>query len=248
MRLGGIDNFEVGGHSGSSHQVTNCLHNHDTNKKEMGAMRASSSAFSNTVNAAETPQELTLMELLRNAMAGGKRLWGRIWGMETGGDAVVGTRDQTDGAKERTAGTNPIVTLHDEAGHDTDHGAKIAAASAAVPQPMTRASENPYFTTHSDSGLAKERMAERMRVKFRDMAGRMGRRFGGRFGERLAGRFSGRNALNAGDRKPKEDLRKHSRYKGEDDEIDCVLTDDSYLLDSYDRRGEYTTLTTKDKR
>ena len=42
----------------------------------------------------------------------------------------------------------------------------------------------------------------------------------------------------------KEDLRKRSQYKEDDQEIECILTDESYLTDSYNRKGEYSHLTT----
>lgn len=46
----------------------------------------------------------------------------------------------------------------------------------------------------------------------------------------------------------KEDLRKHSRYRRDEMEIDCILTDDSYLMDSYDRKGEYSKLSTENRK
>ncbi|MCM1100988.1 MAG: hypothetical protein NC398_06345 [Acetatifactor muris] len=212
-------------------------------------MRASSSAFSNVpgdMKAAE--QEMSLLDILRNALAGGRKLWGRIWGVETGGDAAVGAQNSTAGDREGLAGTNPVVTLNEDALHDKDHAAKMAAGTAAVQTHMTNVSENPYFTTSSDSGATKERMYDRMRVRFRDLTDRMSRRFGGRAGARTAERSLGRNTSRFGRDRQREDLRKRSRYKGVDSEIDCILTDDSYLLDSYDRNGEYTQLTTQDKR
>ena len=39
-------------------------------------------------------------------------------------------------------------------------------------------------------------------------------------------------------------MRRRSKYRQDELEIDCVLTDESYLLDSYDRKGEYSQLTT----
>lgn len=92
---------------------------------------------------------------------------------------------------------------------------------------------NPYFSAIEDTGRAKQNLWEKVRVKFHSVAGQ------------LTKRFSGRNTFQAKQERPKEDLRKHSRYREDDLEIDCILTDDSYLMDSYDRKGEYSKLSTK---
>lgn len=244
MQVGGIGSSGLSGHGGS-HQVTGCIHEHHTKKEETGGMRASSSASSKVTGMQESREQgMSLMDMLRNTIIGGKRLLGRLWGSETAGDAVLGTQKPIDGSETRTEGVNPVMTPERNVSHD----AGIAAASTAVQYPRAQAADNPYFTTHSDPGKIKENPFVRVRIKFRDAAGQMARRFGGRLGERLAGRFAGKNSLNSGRRETKEDLRKRSRYKGMEEEIDCVLTDDSYLLDSYDRNGEYSKLTTENKR
>lgn len=244
MQVGGIGSSGLNSHS-SSHHVTNCIHDHGVEKEKTGGMRASSSASSKVMAMPETKEQgLSLMDFLRNTLNGGKRLIGILWGSETAGDAVMGTQKPMDGSEVRAAGVDPVVTLNQDANHD----AGVAAASTAVQAPRTQITDNPYFTTHSDPGKIRENPFAKARVKFRDAAGQLAKRFGGRLGERLAGRFAGKNSMNSGQRKTKEDLRKRSRYKGVEEEIDCVLTDDSYLLDSYDRNGEYTTLTTENKR
>lgn len=42
--------------------------------------------------------------------------------------------------------------------------------------------------------------------------------------------------------KQKEDKSRLSVYKKDELEIDCIITDDSYLLDSYNRKGDYSKL------
>ena len=42
--------------------------------------------------------------------------------------------------------------------------------------------------------------------------------------------------------KQKEDKSRLSVYKRDELEIDCIITDDSYLLDSYNRKGDYSKL------
>ena len=65
--------------------------------------------------------------------------------------------------------------------------------------------------------------------------------------DRLPGRFLGSHSgdfLQTKQQHTKEDLRKRSQYKEDDQEIECILTDESYLTDSYNRKGEYSHLTT----
>ncbi len=74
-----------------------------------------------------------------------------------------------------------------------------------------------------------------MRARFAPVADFLAKRFP----------FAGKNPFQAKHGRPKEDLRKRSHYRGDDLDIDCVLTDDSYLLDSYDRKGSYSQLSTR---
>ena len=65
--------------------------------------------------------------------------------------------------------------------------------------------------------------------------------------DRLPGRFLGSHTgdfLQTTLEQTKEDLRKRSKYKQDDQEIECILMDESYLTDSYNRKGEYSHLTT----
>ena len=65
--------------------------------------------------------------------------------------------------------------------------------------------------------------------------------------DRLPSRFLGSHTgdfLQTKQQQTKEDLRKRSQYKQDDQEIECILTDESYLTDSYNRKGEYSHLNT----
>lgn len=244
MQVGGIGNSGLESHSNASHHVTPGLHHGHIEKQEGGAAFRSS-PLSNAVNMTETShQQLSLIDMLKRTMRGGKSLLGRLWGTESGGNTPIGSRETTEGMRPQEAGENPVETLHESANHSA-HAAAAAAASAVVQQPRTE--HNPYFTTHSDPGKTKENWLQRIRVKFRDAAGQLAKRFGGRLGGQVAGRFSGKDAPNSRGQAPKEDLRRRSRYKEDNLEIDCVLTDDSYLLDSYDRKGAYSRLTTENR-
>lgn len=106
-------------------------------------------------------------------------------------------------------------------------------AVSPVPVRQQVTESNSYFAAIEDTGKEKQSIWEKVKVKFHSIAGQ------------LLGRFSNRNSLQSKQEKPKEDLRKHSTYRQDDVEIDCILTDDSYLMDSYDRKGEYSKLSVK---
>lgn len=233
MQVGGIGNSGLNNHS-SSHQVTGCMHDHQTDKEKTGGMRASSFSLSDTAqNTPNTALEgFSLLDTLKNAVSKGFGFWGRIWG------------GQESAAQQTTAQSEATEQIDHTTLHQADtHQPTVAAAASAI-QPDARLSDNPYFTTTSDTGKVKESLAEKIRIKLRDLTGQLTKRFGRRFGGRMSDNFSGKNALTSGQRKSREDLRRRSRYKEDDLEIDCVLTDDSYLMDSYDRKGEYSVLTT----
>lgn len=232
MQVGGIDN-----HS-SSHQITGCMHEHHTENEKTGGMRASSFALSEAKQeTAQSATEMTLMDTLKNAVSKGVGFLGNLW--NGGGSGQENTTPQTT-----TLATEVSASMDNPTLQQADvHQPAVAAAASAVQQDAKYA-ENPYFTTTSDPGKTKTNLAEKIRIRLRDMTGQLTRRFGGRFGGRMTGNLAGKDTLNSGHKKSGEDLRKRSRYKEDNLEIDCVLTDDSYLMDSYDRRGEYSKLTT----
>lgn len=104
-------------------------------------------------------------------------------------------------------------------------------AGAMMQTPQAVMQNNPYFVPVPEE--KRENLLQRMRVRFQSIT------------KYFTNQFSGRNSFQTKQEKPKEDLRRHSRYREDDTEIDCVITDDSYLLDSYDKRGEYSKLSAK---
>lgn len=111
----------------------------------------------------------------------------------------------------------------------------VVAAAATNVQSTQELQNNPYFSAISDTGRQSETWWQRVKVKFTSVAGHLMKRFS----------FSGKNDFQTKQEQPKEDMRKRSRYKDDDLEMDCVLTDDSYLMDSYDKKGEYRKLSAK---
>lgn len=236
MQIGGVGSG-LDNHN-SSHQVTNCIHKHESSKDLQGGMKISSSAAETAQTAAElTAEPMSLMDMAHKILNAGRTLWGRIWGESAPQvrEDVTASKGDVAAEKEQVMAQVGAVDVAER------HAPQIAAASSAIPAPQMTVQNNPYFTTTSDTGVIKENIFKKIRVKFRDVAEQMNKRFGGR----LSGSLSGRSSLKEHRKQSKEDLRKHSRYREDGLELDCVLTDDSYLMDSYDRKGEYTTLTTK---
>lgn len=242
------------------HHVSSCLHNHEGTLKT-GAMKSSAaSSIPSVPEIAKQPEaKFSLSAWLADPLSNVRKLFGRIW---RGGDgngsgnaangsslnsaaekAVSVSRETlTQSAEESLAaaadgGSSSMGQQRQNAANATNmiHAPQIAAASAAVHQPRA-IQNNPYFSTIEDTNT-QQAVWQKIKVRFQSITGFLTKRF----------TFSGKNSFQAKQEQgqPKEDLRKHSRYHEDNLEIDCILTDDSYLLDSYDRKGEYSQLSTK---
>lgn len=232
---------EIGsGHGSSAHHVTNCMHDHAHMDKvgKIGAA-ASSGMSAQALMAAESQADaqFSLAAWLDKTLNSGRRLWGSIWG---NGDAV-GTVDAGGTANAgREAGAEQIAAILPQddsgSGQQTLHAPQIAAAVSAVMQPQD-IHNNPYFSAVERLDDQQGNLWRRVKVKFNNMAGQLTGHLPEKFFSAQA-----RNSFQTKQERPKEDLRKHSKFRRDELVIDCVLTDDSYLLDSYDRRGEYSKL------
>ena len=236
-------------HGREVHHVTNCMHDHaHYRKEESGASSASSGAASQAVPEAPPQPEgqFSLSAWLEKTLGNGKRLLKSIWGSSE----AVGDGTRTDGAQalmEGREGSAADVAGAGPAGGESHvpdpagilHPGQVAAASTAV-APPGRVEENPYFAPVNEAGGQEKGIWQKIKVKFKDVTGQLTGHLPGNF-------FNTHNkdSFQAKQEKPKEDLRKHSKFRGDKLEIDCILTDDSYLLDSYDRKGEYSRLSAK---
>lgn len=113
----------------------------------------------------------------------------------------------------------------------TLHSSQIEAASATV-QPVQNYNNNPYFSAIEENAAPQQSIWQKIKVRFQNITGFLTKRFS----------FSNSSSFQTKQERPKEDLRRHSRYREDDLEIDCILTDDSYLMDSYNKKGEYSKL------
>lgn len=207
-----------------NHRVTGCLHDHHSGPKS-GAAQMSSVTNDTTTIAGEQKEQTTatwnLNDWFRNKLEGGKQRLLRFWqgGEGTQDNAAIGT-PSNDSGKAATISSTTI----------SPHAAAVSATAAAQ-QPLQ---ETPYFQPLTDTQKEKEHFLQRIKIRIQELTGH------------LPGKFSDQEAFSAKQGKSREDLRRHSRFRTEDQEIECILTDDSYLLDSYDRKGEYSKLSVKD--
>lgn len=228
MQLNGVGEE----HSQASHQITNCMHSHMVKKSGGGA----GAAGAQSVAAAEkssVEQMLTMPGWLQNIRNGGKKLWGRIWGdnsLDAANTASQSAGALTQQALNASQNVNvPQNTSMSQSVTEVSEIARAAAQSALVPG---QTKENPYFMPIVQENREKNGW-EKIKVKFQTIT------------KYLSHNFSGKDKFRNGQERQAKDLSKRSQYRGSDVKIDCVLTDDSYLLDSYDRSGSYSKLSAK---
>ncbi len=252
MQIGGISSQ----HDSSMHHVSSCIHDHGSSKKEPGGMKsaASAGAAASFMQRMAKQESFSLSAWLADPFGSAKKLFGRLW-RGSGSSEAGAASEKVESAKEQVLANLAVLdnkesdsqgntlngVLQGHSGMPTEtasttvlHTPQVAAAASAVMQPDL-VKDNPYFSAAYDAGRQRQTFWQKMRVRFHEISGFLTKRFS----------FSGKGSFQTKQEQPKEDLRKRSRYRGEDVEIDCVLTDDSYLLDSYNRKGEYRRLSAK---
>lgn len=221
MQLGGIGN----GHSGETHQVTQCIHSH--HHKETGGAAASFAQMSPQAFELQNRQQdaqMSLSSWLQKVLRSGRGFLRGVWG---GSEAQGGVSHPGD----RTGQAQALLAEEGRRREDREKAAKNVS-----PQ------DNPYFlAVGTEEPRTPMAPLQKLRVRVKGVTGQLAGKLPKRFF-----RFQAKNSFQAKpDGKPREDLRKRSRYRRDELEIDCILTDESYLMDSYDRKGEYSRLTTK---
>ncbi len=253
MQIGGVGS----NYNGHTHHVTSFSHPHAAAEQHpLGKLPGSANAAG--ASGAETVREekFSLTEWLADPFRSIRRVVGRIWnGKDQSGVPESGPDGRGIPGGEAAASGMSGELLWEEtgsgsspAGHPADpqtaqaqslsasgqpHTPQIAAAATSIRQQDIY--DNPYFSAVRDTDASSRRIWQRWKVKFHSVTDFLARRFS----------FSGSHSFQAKKERPREDLRRRSRYRGTDLEVDCVLTDDSYLLDSYDRQGNYSRLSTR---
>lgn len=253
MQLGGVGTE----HSADMHQLTRCLHDHTHSVKTGGAAgaAAASGAAGQAMQAqAQTEAQFSLSAWLERTLGSGKRLLGNIWGSSgtgTPGDhaaaqgTIQGLAQEADAGGKICADTGGSVGGFGSAdgtgaGQDSQiHTPQIAAAATAVPDPRT-AHRDPYFAAAEDTGQQQETLWQKMRVKFNEVTGQLSGHLKRKFFS-----FQAKSSFEERRERPKENLRRQNRRRRDTVELNHARIDESYLLDSYDRTGGYSKLTTK---
>lgn len=227
MQVGGIETE----HSKNSHQVTSCFHEHEHSEKEQGAMKAAmQNSVSTQSRGAQQNSQLSLAEIAQKLVDKGRGLFRGIWGTnEVNSAAAVG---------DKTGQGQTMAQMSQAAAHGQAAGPETAAV---VRQGAVQT--NPYFkAAPEENHAAVATPLQKVRAKVRGVAGQLAGKLPKKF---LFSRQTKDSFQAKSEQKPKEELKRRSRYKKDELEIDCILTDESYLLDSYDRKGSYSQLTTK---
>lgn len=224
MQLGGIGKD----HDAHSHQVTGCMHEH-THYQKLGSSGAASSVTTNVTAlqkvAEQQEVQFSLVSWMEKARENGRKFLRGIWGTnEVQSASDAGDRDGKGSLMAQPA-------------DNAAAGGTPRAGEAAMEQ---QSRLNVYFREVEQKPNLQMTPARRLRVKLKESTAKLFNHLPGNFfGART------KHSFQAKQQRTKEDLRRRSKYRTDELEIDCILTDESYLMDSYDRKGEYSQLTTR---
>ncbi len=253
MQVGGIG----GGHSDHSHHVTDFHHHHASDKLEPRDTVPWRAGGGGSQAASSRQGSFSLSDWLADPLKSMKKVLGGLWNGREHGSAQ-GTESRPAEGREQVlanlaedlkgnalesaagdiAGRQPggqtaVAETAVSAPGTPPHTPQIAAAATALrPQDPPL---NPYFSAMDSVDRQQRTLWQKAKASLQTATGFLMKKFS----------FSGKDSFQAKQEKPREDLRKRSRYHGDDLDMECVLTDDSYLLDSYDRSGQYSQLSAK---
>ena len=123
-----------------------------------------------------------------------------------------------------------------------------------VQAPTSMVAATPYFTNNSDAGKVKEPLLARIRIRFRDITGQLAERFGsmlsGQFsaGSNLKDKRQQRESLQAQRKQTRQERQNREYYRKNGVVVDISAAPPEHLMDSYGKSGEYSKLTTEQKR
>lgn len=251
MQFNGIGS----GHNTNTHYVTECMHDHSHYKKTGASSGGAFSGANNTqaMQAAEQEGQFSLSAWLEKALGNGKRLLRAVWGGnetvsmgeagEKSGEAQVLAQIREDSASEGISANVTGQENHQPDTSQTLHTPQIAAAASAIAHPQSE--ENYAYDSESEViGGQQDALWKKVKVKFKDVAAQLSGYLTRRFSPKKSAKFQSRNSFQAKREQQKEDLRKVGKHHRDVVEIDHARIEDTYLLDSYDKRGEYSKLST----
>lgn len=117
-------------------------------------------------------------------------------------------------------------------------GVDSLAGSGEVKGGSERITDRAQFAGMPDKGTEageSHTLVQRLKYKVRSLTNDLAKRFG----------FSGRQNFHTGAGRQQEEMKRRRIYTQNGTKIDSVQPPDSYLLDSYDKNGEYSKISTK---
>lgn len=202
--------------SGHVHRVTECVHA-DAHKQNEGA------ASSARMTTGENVQTITEQEPRWNLFHWMEQAFRRAGG---GVKSFFGTAAGT-GTEENArtaAGREAVTQLLPDQQAAADRAAYFVPAGVLPPQ-------NSWF----------QNLKTKIGIRFGEIRGSLARHL--KQDQNLQ-TGTGRQGSQA--QRGKENRSRLSVYRQEEQEIECIITDDSYLLDSYNKKGDYSRLGSRD--
>lgn len=245
MQFHGIGNEK---HSAEVHHVTKCIYDHDHSKPGAGASAVKTQQAAQQSQQSQEP--FSLFAWMDNYLSRGKSLLKGVW---SGGDTAPGEIGKQSGQEQvlaqisesREAGDsgavdrNPAVRAADMQQPDPSQAVHVSrAAQAASPAAAPR--EQEAAQTVDAAREDQERMWRRIRVRFKDIAGQLAGHLRGN-----TSRFQAKRSFQPKQTITRGEPEKNVKSKRDAVEIDKYHVEESYLLDSYDRKGGYSKLSTK---
>lgn len=222
-----IGNF--GGHS-NLHQVTECMHDHEQIKKK-GAGGAAAQAAQQPSGSVESVGAANINTWLTNILNRSRNVLGRIWGGSgiSSGSAVSGSAAEMTNAVFRQGSASASQNVY------TAHTAQSVVPAHPNMDAAVQKAGNPWFVPVEHQGTVRTAhpggIRERVKARFSSVSNFLTKHLPAGSGTFS---FSGMKK-----HKKEENLTRKSHYRDDASEIECILTDDSYLLDSYDKNGAY---------
>ncbi len=243
-------------HGAQMHQVTKCMHDHSHYKMEDASKAAASAAKSQSMEMPQQQNEgqFSLSAWLDNYLSRGKSLLKGFWsgggtqaseaaGSQSGQEQVPAQINESReaAAEADLAGKSqsiPTAGVQPPDPSQTVHVSRAAQAAAPALQPKDQDASQAAVQAGENDG--QEGMWRRIKVRFKDIAGQLTGHLKGN-----TSRFQAKRSFQPKQAITRQEPEKKVKSARDAVEIDKYHVEESYLLDSYDRKGGYSKLSTK---
>lgn len=220
----GVNNQNVNSHV---HHVTECIHEEKKKTQEgMTAGLRDSVFLLNMQNTQKEEPQWNLFQWMSQMLGRGARGIKGFFGIGQEGlqaGSTAGNAENTGAASSAVSSAMESPAMESPA---KTHAMTDRAARYFVPAKEEIPPNNWY-----------QNLKQRARIRFGAIRGSLAKYLKQ---EQSLHMGTGKNGTSPG--KEKEDRSRLSVYKKDELEIDCIITDNSYLLDSYNKKGDYSKL------